>query len=277
VLSVFADAVEEPEDGLVALLSGIAAHIGQFLERCRAEDLQRQLARSKDDYLALIGHELRTPLTSVSAGIELLLDLSPETLGTQGRPLLEVVERNAFALRHVIDDLLDVAALESGYTTMRMQRCDLADVVREALAKVESTLRTAGLVLDLTLPEELIVTGDPARLRQVVDQLLDNSLKYTPDGGKLTVALTLDGDAATLSVCDTGIGIPPEDRDKLFAHLYRSPYARDRRIPGSGLGLVVTRAIVERHGGSIRLEEPDEPGTCFVVRLPVSFDGVRVG
>ena len=143
-------------------------------------------------------------------------------------------------------------------------------MVREALAKVEPTLTTAGLVLDLTLPPELIVTGDQARLRQVVDHLLDNSLKYTPDGGKLTVALTLDGDAATLRVCDTGIGIPPEDRDKLFAHLYRSPYARDRRIPGSGLGLVVTRAILERHGGSIRLEEPDEPGTCFVVRLPVT-------
>jgi signal transduction histidine kinase/PAS domain-containing protein len=270
VLSVFADAVEEPEDGLVALLSGIAAHIGQFLERRRAEDLQRQLARSKDDYLALIGHELRTPLTSVSAGIELLLDLSPEALGTQGRPLLEIVERNAVSLRHVIDDLLEVAALDSGYATMRMQRCDLADVVREALAKIEPTLGAAGLALDLTLPEELIVTGDRARLRQVVDHLLDNSLKYTPDGGKLTIALTLDGDAATLCVCDTGIGIPPEDRDKLFAHLYRSPYARDRRIPGSGLGLVVIRAILERHGGSIRLEELDRPGTCFVVRLPVT-------
>src|SRR5205814_3554170 len=133
VLSLFADAVEEPEDGLVALLSGIAAHIGQFLERRRAEDLPRQLTRSKDDYLALVGHGLRTPRPSISAGVELLLDLSPETLGAQGRPLLEIVERNTVGLRHVIDDLLEVAALDSGHATMRMQRCDLADVVREAL------------------------------------------------------------------------------------------------------------------------------------------------
>jgi signal transduction histidine kinase/PAS domain-containing protein len=280
VLSVFADAVEDPEDGLVALLSGIAAHIGQFLERRRAEDLQRQLTRSKDDYLALVGHELRTPLTSVSAGVELLRDLNPDALSTQSPALLEIIERNTVALRHVIDDLLDLAALDSGHATLRLQRCDLADLVRGALADIEDTLSAAGLVLDVTLPEELLVDGDRVRLRQVVDHLLDNSMKYTPDGGKLSVTLTRDADTATLRVCDTGIGIPPEDRDRLFAHLYRSPYARDRRIPGSGLGLVVTRAILERHGGSIALDACDEPGTCIVVRLPLSLghpDGLPPG
>ncbi|OLB64874.1 MAG: hypothetical protein AUI10_09245 [Actinobacteria bacterium 13_2_20CM_2_72_6] len=277
VLSVFADAIEDPEDGLVTLLSGIAAHIGQFLERRRAEDLQRQLTRSKDDYLALIGHELRTPLTSISAGVELLRDLTPAALTAQGPSLLEIVERNTVALRHVIDDLLDVAALDSGHATMRVQRCDLADLVREALAGIESKLAGAGLVLDLTMPEELLVDGDRIRLRQVVDHLLDNSMKYTPDGGKLTVTLAREGDTATLRVSDTGVGIPPEDRERLFAHLYRSPYARDRRIPGSGLGLVVTRAILERHGGSIRLDESGGPGTTVVVRLPVSFDAGRSG
>ena len=273
VLAVFADVVEDPEDGLVALLSGIAAHIGQFLERRRAEDLQRQLTRSKDDYLALVGHELRTPLTSISAGVELLRELAPGALFTDGPALLEIVERNTVALRRVIDDLLDLAALDSGHATIRPQRCDLSEIVGEAIAAIEPMLTKSALVLDAMLPEELMVDGDRQRLRQVVDNLLDNSMKYTPDGGKVSVELARDGDLAQLCVCDTGIGIPPEDRERLFAHLYRSPYVRDQRIPGSGLGLVITRAIIERHNGSIALDARDEPGTCIVVRLPVSGAG----
>jgi len=273
VLAVFADAVEDPEGGVVALLSGIAAHIGQYLERRRAESLQRELTRSKEDYLALVGHELRSPLTSISAGVELLHDLGPDSLVAQGPALLAIVERNTVALRRVIDDLLDWAALDSGHATVRPQRCDLAETLREAIDAIRPTLAGAGLRLVADLPPQLVVEGDRKRLRQVVDQLLDNSLKYTPDGGRITVGLAGEGDEAVLRVRDTGIGIPEEAREQIFAHLYRSPYARDRRIPGSGLGLVISRSIVERHGGDIALEAPDEPGTCIVVRLPLRFAG----
>jgi len=143
--------------------------------------------------------------------------------------------------------------------------------VRDALAQIEPTATAANLGLATDLPPRLLVEGDRKRLRQVVDHLLDNALKYTPDGGRISVELATEGQLAQLRIRDTGIGIPSEAREQLFTHLYRSPYARDRRIPGSGLGLVISRAIVERHGGTIVLEATDGPGTCIVVRLPLRF------
>src|SRR5439155_26604330 len=145
VLAVFADVVEDPEDGVVAVLSGIAAHIGQFLERRRAQELERQLNRSKDDYLALVGHELRTPLTSISAGVELLRDLPEGIRATEWPRLLEIVERNTVALRRVVDDLLDVAALDAGQASIHTQPLDLAELVREAVDDIESMTDAVGL------------------------------------------------------------------------------------------------------------------------------------
>jgi signal transduction histidine kinase/PAS domain-containing protein len=270
VLGLFADAVEDPEDAVVAFLSGIAAHIGVFLERQRAEELERQLVRSKDDYLALVGHELRTPLTSISAGIELLRDLPDGVLAREWPHLLEVVDRNAVALRRVVDDLLDLTALDTGQATIRQLPVDLAELVREAVDDIEPTTGAAGLVVVADLPGELEVLGDRVRLRQVVDNLLDNAVKFTPPEGRIEVCLVRDGSVAELTVRDTGIGIPVEDREQVFVHLYRSPYARDRRIPGSGLGLVISRTITERHHGTIALTDREDPGTTVVVRIPVS-------
>lgn len=270
VLGLFADAVEDPEDPVVAFLSGIAAHIGVFLERQRAEELERQLVRSKDDYLALVGHELRTPLTSISAGIELLRDL-PEGIRAREWPnLLEVVDRNAVALRRVVDDLLDLTALDTGHATIRLVPVDLAELVREAVDDLEPTTESAGLTVATDLPDELEVFGDRVRLRQVVDNLLDNAVKFTPPDGRIEVRLVREGGLAELTVRDTGIGIPVEDREQVFVHLYRSPYARDRRIPGSGLGLVISRTILERLHGTIALTDRDDPGTTVVVRIPAS-------
>jgi signal transduction histidine kinase len=270
VLALFADTVEDPDDRVVTLLSTVAAHIGQFLERHRAEELERQLLRSKDDYVALVGHELRTPLTSIAAGVELLRDLPDGIRGAEWPRLLEMVDRNTAALRRVVDDLLDLAALDAGHATIRTAPCDLAELVREAVDDLAGTAESAGVVVAAELPDELIVEGDRARLRQVVDNLLDNAVKFTPSGGRISVALRRDGEVAELTVCDNGIGIPIEDREQVFMHLYRSPYARDRRIPGSGLGLVISRTIVERHHGTIALTAGDEPGTRVVVRVPGS-------
>ncbi|OLE27212.1 MAG: hypothetical protein AUG44_10815 [Actinobacteria bacterium 13_1_20CM_3_71_11] len=277
VLAVFADVVEDPEDAVVALLSGIAAHIGQYLERRRAEELERQLVRSKDDYLALVGHELRTPLTSIAAGVELLRDLPDGVRAAQWPQLLEMVDRNTVALRRVVDDLLDLAALDAGHATIRYQPLDLAELVREAVDDIEPATEAAGLDLVADLPTELVIAGDRRRLRQVVDNLLDNAVKFTGTGGRISVSLRRDGDWAQLSIRDTGIGIPAPDREQVFLHLYRSPYARDQRIPGSGLGLVMCRAIVERHGGRIFLDGGDGPGTCVVMRVPGPSGGQLAG
>jgi signal transduction histidine kinase len=269
VLTVFADRIEDPEDEIVALMSGIAAHIGQFVERGVVEDLQRQLARSKDEYLSLVGHELRTPLTSISAYTELLRELDSEALAADGPALLEVIERNTFHLRRIIDELMELSALDSGHAAVAEEPVDLAAVVRESADATRAAI--VGVPLDVVteMPDRLVLPGDDRRLRQVVDNLLGNAVKYSPDGGRITVALRTRGRAAELAVSDTGIGVSPEDRKELFTRLYRSNAVRDRAIPGTGLGLAMSRAVVQRHHGTIELVDHDGPGTTVLVRLPL--------
>ncbi|MEV6492113.1 ATP-binding protein [Actinoplanes sp. NPDC051633] len=269
VLCVFADTIEDPEDELLALLSGVAALLGQFLDRRLVDDLQRQLARSKNEYLALIGHELRTPLTSISAYTEILGELGPDALATDGPALLEVIDRNTAKLRHIIDELLELSALDTGHAAMTMAPVDLADVVRQSVRRTAEAIDGSPLELTADLPDELMLPGDRRRLQQIVDNLLGNAVKYSPDGGRISVRLTSAGRAAELSVSDTGIGVAPDEREKLFTRLYRSSMVRDRAIPGTGLGLALSRAVVHRHHGTIELSDHEGPGTTVLVRLPL--------
>jgi signal transduction histidine kinase/PAS domain-containing protein len=269
VLNVFADAIEDPEDEVVALLSGIAAHIAQFVDRRLVEDLQRQLTRSKNEYLSLIGHELRTPLTSISAYTEILREIDADSLAQDGPALLEVVDRNTTQLRHIIDELLEMSALDTGQAALAMAPVDLAEVVRESVEDTRAAIVGAPLTLVADVPAELVLPGDRRRLRQIVDNLLGNAVKYSPDGGRISVRLRADGRAAELTVADTGIGVTPEDREKLFTRLYRSNSVRDRAIPGTGLGLALSRTVAQRHHGTIELLDHEGPGTTMVVRLPL--------
>ena len=269
VLTLFAAVAEEPEDALVSLLSGIAAHVGQFLERRRAEELRLELARTKDEYLALLGHELRTPLTSVAAYAELLQTSDPSTLVTDGMAMVDVITRNAAVLRRIVDDLLDLAALDTGHATMRAQQCDLVAVVTEAVAAARTVMAAAGLTLTVDLPDQLVVPGDIKRLRQVLDNLLGNAIKFSPDGGRVAVtARRVDGHTAEITVSDTGVSVPRAERDRMFDRFYRSSNTMDRAVPGTGLSLAISRAIVERHHGTIGLVSTDRPGTTIRVHLP---------
>jgi signal transduction histidine kinase len=269
VLTIFAESVEDPEDEVVALLSGLAAHIGQFLERQLIEDLQRQLTRSKNEYLALVGHELRTPLTAISAYTEILRELAPDALAADGPALLEVIDRNTAQLRHIIEELLELSALDAGHAPVATAPVDLAAVVRESVERTLAAINGVPLELTADLPDQLVLPGDARRLGQIVDNLLGNAVKYSPDGGRITVTLKPVGRTAELTVSDTGIGVSPEEREKLFARMYRSTMVRDRAIPGTGLGLALSRAVVQRHHGTIEIADHDGPGTTVRVRLPL--------
>ncbi len=269
VLNVFADSIEDPEDELLALMAGIAAHIGQFVERRLVDDLQRQLNRSKNEYLALVGHELRTPLTSISAYTELLREADEKTLITDGPRLIEVVERNTNQLRHIINELLELSALDTGHADVQLTPMDLAEVVRDAVAKARTAIAGAPLAIHAEVPAELVLPGDRKRLRQVVDNLLGNAVKYSPDGGQVEVTLRDAGRAAELAVSDTGLGVSAEEREKMFTGLYRTSRAHDRTLPGTGLGLTLSRAVVNRHYGSIELVDNHGSGTTVLLRLPM--------
>ena len=269
VLTVFADSVEDPEDELLALMAGVAAHIGQFVERRLVDDLQRQLNRSKNEYLALIGHELRTPLTSISAYTELLREADEATLISDGPRLIEVVERNTNQLRHIINELLELSALDTGHADVQLAPMDLAEVVRDAVARARTAIDGAPLVIDTELPGQLVLPGDRKRLRQVVDNLVGNAVKYSPDGGRIKVTLRDAGTWAELAVSDTGLGVSVEEREKMFTGLYRTSRAHDRTLPGTGLGLTLSRAVVSRHHGSIELVDHNGSGTTVLLRLPM--------
>ncbi|GAA4928265.1 hypothetical protein GCM10025331_09700 [Actinoplanes utahensis] len=268
VLTVFADSVEDPEDELLALMSGIAAHLGQFVERRRVEDLQRQLTRSKNEYLGLIGHELRTPLTSISAYTELLREADEATLVRDGPRLIKVIERNTNQLREIINELLELSALDAGHADVRRTPMDLAAVVRDVVDRTRDAIDGAPVIIDADLPGELIVPGDRDRLRHIVENLLGSAVRFSPDGGRVGVSLRSTGRAAELAVSDAAADVPWAEREQMFTGHFRTARGHDRTLPGSGLGLTLSRAVVERHQGSIELTGGDS-GTTVLVRLPL--------
>lgn len=259
VLAFFTRETHDADPALTVLLSGIAGHIGSYLERRRSEELADQLAASVGEYIALVGHELRTPLTSIGTYTDLINEEPDTTTVGEIRDLLGVIERNNARLRSLVERLLDLAALEAGHAQLTLSEVDLASVVTAALA---------GLDVHREIPEHLPVPGDRARLRQVVENLVGNAVKYSPDGTAVHVTLTADDDAAVLCVTDRGIGIPAGEHTQLFARLYRASNARHSGIPGAGLGLALSRAIVELHRGTITLSENVGGGTVATVRLP---------
>ncbi|GGQ62887.1 PAS domain-containing sensor histidine kinase [Couchioplanes azureus] len=263
VLVCYSDTPEVPDDTRTALLTGIGAQVGGFLERRRAQSLAAELDRTRDEFIALVGHELRTPLTNVQSYADFLLD-DPGVAGDH-RQMLEVIHRNAASLQTVVAKLLDVAGLRSGHIDLHLDRTDLAEIVRAAARNA----RTGdGITVDVNAPAAVPVDGDPHRLRQVVDELLHNALTWATDGSTVGITVHTDEHATTLAVSNTGNRIPAQERAHLFDLFFRGDAARHCGVPGAGLGLTLARAIVEQHGGSISVNDPAESATVFTVRLP---------
>ena len=226
----------------------------------------RRLERLRDAFVAAVSHELRTPLTSMSGFLEMLGDEEPE-LGPAGRRYLDVIRRSNTRLRGAVEDLLLVAEIEADRLVLRPGPTDLAEL---ATASVEAALPAAAeQEVDLRLDVEgiLPLEADAARLRQVLDNLVSNAIKFTPSGGSVLLSATDEGGRIRIEVADTGIGIPHEELGQLFSRFYRASTATSRAIPGTGLGLVIARAIVEAHGGTITLVSVEDEGTRVTVTL----------
>ena len=256
---------QEEDSALGVLLTALAAMTGMVIEHRRAEGLSRHLAAVTDEYMALAGHELRTPLTSIGSYIDLIAETPDDTPFGEVRDLFEVVHRNSSRLRDLVDKLLDVAALESGHMPMATAPVDLTELVGEATRDAPGE---RGVNLETIRLDELTVPGDRDRLRQVVDALLSNAIKFSPSDAVVTISLADTGETAVLTIADIGVGIPAAEQAKLFHRLYRGGNARHTGIPGSGLGLALCRVVVERHRGSIALSSHEATGTTVTVRLP---------
>ncbi|MFF0378386.1 ATP-binding protein [Actinoplanes missouriensis] len=267
VLTCYSGSPEVDEELLTVLLDGVAAQIGVYVALRRAEELARQLHRSQDDFLDLVGHELRTPLTAITANVTILAE-ETDGLGPDQRQMLSAVARNTAMLQGLVDSLLDLVALESGHEQLATDPVDLSAVVSEAAIAIRLTAAGSGVRLITNLGRGPIVPGDAHRIRQVVDDLLANAVKFSPAGATVTIDLLAGDHGATLRIADTGIGTPLTEQNQVFDRFYRATNVRHHGIPGSGLGLSRARAIVHLHRGAITLTPNTPTGTVLTVHLP---------
>ena len=223
----------------------------------------------KDEFIATLGHELRNPLSALTTAAAVLKlragedDYVQRTVATIGR--------QCHHISRLVDDLLDVARIESGKLKLNVQSVDLRAMVADAVEGRRAQAERRGQVLAVfSAGGPIVVEADPVRLVQVVSNLVDNAVKYTPDAGHITIAVTSEGDDAVVAVQDDGAGIPTERFQRIFEPFAQLAESRDRACGGLGLGLALVRRLVELHGGRIDVASGGlTPGSRFTVRLPV--------
>lgn len=235
----------------------------------RLREAGEETVKAKDEFLGLVSHELRNPLTSVIGYLQ-LMRMDPSPLTDSQLEYIGIAERNAVRLQHLVGDLLLTAQVGGGSFPIELAPIDLDELVRQSVesARPAADQERVSLVAELT--SGAIVDADADRLAQAVDNLLSNALKFTPADGRATVRTLRDEDCAIVSVTDTGIGIASEDLNRLSERFFRTSTATQAAIPGVGLGLTVTKAIAEAHGGSLEIESELGVGTTFRVRLPLA-------
>jgi PAS domain S-box-containing protein len=239
-----------------------------------------ELDQVKAAFLAEISHELRTPLTSILSFAELINEgLGRDEVAEQAE-FLEIIQRNADRLLRLVDDLLLLDRIETGAMPLEWGVVDVASLVSSCVSSFAPAAEAKSISLESEIGEGPAIPGDQGRLAQVVDVLLSNAIKFTPEGGRVIVSASPVDRLWRVEVMDNGIGVPAKEQASLFERFYRASNARASRIPGSGLGLSVARAITQLHGGAITLRSAQNGGTTASVTLPVEApgdDGARAG
>ncbi|MDZ7276629.1 MAG: HAMP domain-containing histidine kinase [candidate division KSB1 bacterium] len=245
-------------------------HLAESQQKYRAlyEKLQ-ELYRLKSIFVADVSHHLRTPLTVIGGEIELVLrqQRSPEKY----QEVLHIVADETKQLARVVDNLLTLGKAEAGNLVFMQEGVDLAEICMRQIRQARLLAKARGLHLEAAIANDSLICGDSNRLAEMVFNLLDNAVKYTPQGGTITVTLHSTPDTLVLRVTDTGIGIAAEERDRVFERFYRGNNAC-AQARGVGLGLAICKSIVEAHGGSIEVVSQTGKGSTFEVRLPRAPD-----
>jgi heavy metal sensor kinase len=223
--------------------------------------------RQMRQFSADASHELQTPLTILQGELEVALR-APRTPDEYRRVLTSALEESKRIAR-LVEGLLLLSRADAGVLRMDHQAVDLARLMAEVCEQSQVLAKARGVTLDLEPLPPVTMQGDPQHLRRLLVNLVDNGLKYTRAGGRVTLALHQDGAWAVLRVADTGIGLAPEEQERIFQRFYRAPTAVSREVEGSGLGLCIARSIVETHGGAIQVESAAGHGSLFTVRLPL--------
>jgi signal transduction histidine kinase len=256
------------------LLARVRVHmtLAQLRRRLLERALEAQRAaeaatRAKDEFLAMLGHELRNPLSPIVMATRLL-----RRRGVDGREI-EIIERQLGQLVRLVDDLLDVSRITRGKIDLREERVALVDVVKRAIETTSPLLEQRRHPLVVSIPEPLVIRGDPGRLAQVFGNLLTNASKYSDPGSEIRVQARALGDRVEIRFQDRGVGIRPDLLERVFDLFVQQPQSLDRSAGGLGLGLAIVQNLVKAHGGSVRAESAGlGAGSDFVVELPVATD-----
>lgn len=234
-----------------------------------AEDQTERLAleRARQEFLSNVSHELRTPLSSVKLMLETLLQGGDDDARSVFLPqALNEVDR----LVQLVQRFLEQARAESGELVLRIEEVDLEPLARSALQTFAQAAASKQISLDLVVRKPVIVDADPQRLTQILINLIDNGLRFTPAGGAVTVELDVVHGYAVIRIADTGVGIPYKDLPHIFERFFVADRSRARGITGAGLGLSIVKDIVEAHHGTIHVESVLDSGTQFTVRIPMA-------
>jgi signal transduction histidine kinase/DNA-binding NarL/FixJ family response regulator len=262
---------------LSTLVSAVKAALRARRRQYEVRDLlhrQAEADRRKDEFLALLGHELRNPLAAIRNSLMVLDQVGSREAGAVRQR--EVIMRQTRHLVRMVDDLLDVSRVTRGKIILKRRPVDLADVAERCLSELgmAALAESNGLALEVKT-EPAVVQGDPVRLEQVVCNLVQNAIKYTPRGGRLSLSVEERDGEAQVRLCDTGIGLSPEAIGKIFEPFAQVESSRQRSEGGLGLGLPLVRSLVELHGGKVEAKSNGlNCGSEFIVRLPLAAEEV---
>ncbi|MBT3360405.1 MAG: PAS domain S-box protein [Rhodospirillales bacterium] len=264
VLEFFSAEIREPDDDLLQAVGQIGAQVGRAFER-------QQITKIKNEFVSIVSHELRTPLTSIKGSLGLVrggaTGALPEKLGL----MLDIAYNNADRLVRLINDILDIEKIEAGKMDFRMAPLDLGTLLEQAVEANRGFAEECEVTLVLAKPlPEAEVDGDEDRLLQVLANLLSNAAKFSARGSDVTISLSATEDSFRVTIADKGPGIPNEFRDKIFGKFSQADSSDTRQKGGSGLGLNISKAIIEQHGGMIGFETEAGKGATFFFELPAS-------
>jgi PAS domain S-box-containing protein len=241
----------------------------EILEQLQTQNEElRQVDHLKDEFVALVSHELRTPLTSIRGYLELMAE--DTNLTDEQTHFMDTIDRNAVRLQRVVGDLLFLAQVEAGKLTLEQEDVDVNTLVADALVAARPAAETKSVELRAETAAVPRITGDRARLAQVLDNFVSNAIKFTPGGGRVVVSTSADNGAVQVRISDTGVGVPANELPRLFERFFRTSSATSQAVQGTGLGLAIAKAIVEGHAGHVTVESEEGVGTTFRFALPAA-------
>lgn len=227
----------------------------------------RQLENVRKEFVANISHELKTPLTNIRG--------FAETLGNgalkdpqRALPFLKKIENNAIQLQNLVEDILKLSEIESGRLEFKPTPIPLKEFLENLREDFSERLRGKEILWEVKIPPAFELKADQNALEQILRNLVDNAIKYTPEGGKITITAIREPEVAKISIADTGIGISPQDLSRVFERFYRVDKSRSRAMGGTGLGLAIVKHLVQAHGGEVTVESQPEVGSKFFFTLP---------